>query len=140
MAEEFTLQKSHRNRGAVQLYKGPIPAFTASMNGARDDFLARSCFAFDENRGVRGGDHANQVQRFHQSCAAPDDSFKCMQFREVFVDKARACEALRMRQSNAWATHTHPPTRSLFDWGCFTYPACLCRHTFTPFLHPLWFR
>src|ERR1700722_11911442 len=34
----------------------------------------------------------------------------------------------------------HPPTRSLFDWGCFTYPACLCQHTFTPFLHPLWFR
>src|SRR5246127_5655771 len=81
MAEEFALQKSHRNRGAVQLYEGSISTFTASMNGARDDFLARSCFALDENCGVRGRHRANQVQRFHQSCAAADDSFKCLQFR-----------------------------------------------------------
>src|SRR5579864_4442306 len=59
VTEEFTLQKSYRNRGAVQLYEGSISAFTASMNGSRDDFLTRSCFAFDENRGVRGRHGAN---------------------------------------------------------------------------------
>src|SRR5271163_1397967 len=106
MAEEFALQKSHRNRGAVQLYEGSISAFTASMNRARDDFLARSCFALDENCGVRGRHRANQVQRFHQSRAAPDDSFKCLLLGEVFVGKAHAYEALCVRKSNTWASHT----------------------------------
>src|ERR1700683_126027 len=106
MAEEFALQKSHRNRGAVQLYEGSISAFTGSMNGARDDFLARSCFALDENCGVRGRHRANQVQRFHQSRAAPDDSFKCLLLGEVFVGKAHAYKALCVRKSNTWASHT----------------------------------
>src|SRR5271163_2288237 len=106
MAEEFALQKSHRNRGAVQLYEGSISAFTARMNGARDDFLARSCFALDENCGVRWRHRANQVQRFHQSRAAPDDSFKCLLLGEVFAGKQHACEALRIRKSNIWAYHS----------------------------------
>src|SRR6202522_4825068 len=106
MAEEFALQKSHRNRGAVQLYEGSIPAFTASMDGARDDFLARSCFALDENCGVRGRHRANQVQRFHQSRAAADDSFKWLLLGEVFVGKAHAYKALCVRKSNTWASHT----------------------------------
>src|SRR5580693_7249806 len=106
MAEEFALQKSHRNCGAVQLYEGSISAFTASMNGARDDFLARSCFALDENCGVRRRHRANQVQRFHQSRAAPDDSFKCLLLGEVFVGKAHAYKALCVRKSNTWASHT----------------------------------
>src|ERR1700677_2351260 len=94
MAEEFALQKSHRNRGAVQLYEGSISAFTARMNGARDDFLTRSCFSLDENRGVRGRHCANQVPCAHQRGSPSDDSFEKMLLVEVSAHPlcgARVC-------------------------------------------------
>src|SRR5277367_5181301 len=113
MAEEFALQKSHRNRGAVQLYEGSIPAFTASMDGARDDFLARSCFALDENCGVRGRHRANQVQRFHQSRAAPDDSFKCLLLGEVLLAKLMPTKLCASGKAIPGLPILHPPAPSL---------------------------
>ena len=49
MAEEFAFQKVHWDRGTVQLNEWSGPAFTLLVDGARDQFLARSGFALDEN-------------------------------------------------------------------------------------------
>src|SRR6202166_5414861 len=78
-----------------------------------DELLACASFALNQNGRGGGRNRANQVQCFLQSRAAPDDSFKFLLLREVFVGKAHACEVLRVRKSNIWSSQFHPPTPSL---------------------------
>src|SRR5262249_2830009 len=50
VTEEFAFQKAKRNRSAVQLDERSCTASAVSMNCSRDEFLARSRLAFNQDR------------------------------------------------------------------------------------------
>ena len=41
---------------------GRLPAFAVHVDGARDEFLARTGFAFNQHRGAGGRHHPNLIQ------------------------------------------------------------------------------
>src|ERR1700678_2060928 len=106
VTEQFTFQEIKGNSRAIQLDERTSASRAYIVNGMGDEFLACASFALNQNRGVGGRNRANQVQRFDQSRAAPDDSVKFLLLREVFVGKGHVCEALCVRKSNIWASHT----------------------------------
>ena len=50
MSKKLTLEQSGRNRGAVELYEGPLPTPAAFVDRARDQFLSRAGFAQKQYR------------------------------------------------------------------------------------------
>jgi len=52
MAEQFALEQSRGNRGAIHSHEWPVTARTSIVDGASDEFLARPCLTEDENRGI----------------------------------------------------------------------------------------
>ncbi len=76
MTEELALEESQRDRRAVQLDKGSLPASAVRVNGMRNELFASTRFAFDENRGVGGGHGLDLVQYSTERRARPYDAFK----------------------------------------------------------------
>ena len=54
MTEQFTLQKSERDRGAIQFDKCPFPAAAQIVDCTRDEFFAGSRLAQDQHARIRG--------------------------------------------------------------------------------------
>src|SRR5882762_10535816 len=54
MPKKLALEQSGRNRGAVELYKGPLLAPAAFMDRARNQFLSCAGFAQEQHRGIAG--------------------------------------------------------------------------------------
>jgi len=61
MSKEFALKQSSRNRGAVELYKGPFLTLAAFMDGARNQFLSRAGFAQKQHRRVAGSHGFHEI-------------------------------------------------------------------------------
>ncbi len=76
MSEKLTLEQSGRNRGAVQLYEGPLLTMAAVVNGTRNQFLPRAGFAQKQHRRVGGSHGFHQIQNVAQSRTLSHNSFK----------------------------------------------------------------
>ncbi len=69
MTEQLALEKSQGDRRAIQLHEGPFAPPAVHVDGLRNELFAGACFAFDENRGVRGRDGSNLIQYSTESRA-----------------------------------------------------------------------
>src|SRR5258708_2986930 len=52
VTEQFALEKSRGNRGAIHSYEWPVATGTPVVDGVGDEFLARPCLPQNENRGI----------------------------------------------------------------------------------------
>ena len=60
--EELAFEQLRRDGRAVHLHERPMPAFAVHVDGARDEFLARSGFASNQHRGAGGRHNPNLIQ------------------------------------------------------------------------------
>src|SRR5262249_48980438 len=73
MPKQFTFQKPKRNGSAIEFDKGPIPAAAQIVDCTRDQFLAGSRFAQDQNARICRRHYGNKIQRIFQSRTTSDD-------------------------------------------------------------------
>src|SRR5260370_34209510 len=52
VTEQFALEKSRGNRGAIHSYEWPVATGTPVVDGVGDEFLAGPCLTQSENRGI----------------------------------------------------------------------------------------
>src|SRR5258708_9134244 len=71
VSEEFALQKSFRERGAVQSHKRLIPSRAVFVNGARREFLAGAALPMNQHGGVRWRDFLNEPVNLLHARALP---------------------------------------------------------------------
>jgi hypothetical protein len=62
MAEQLTLQQIQWNCGTIELHEIAIAPRAEVMDGASDEFLAGSRFAFNQHRGICWGDDHELIQ------------------------------------------------------------------------------
>src|SRR5437016_1885787 len=62
VAEEFALKQETGNCGAVKGNERPLPSRTLVVNGAGDDFFARTGLALNQCHAIAIRDHTDQVQ------------------------------------------------------------------------------
>ena len=86
VAEQFALHQTGWQRGAVHLDERLVLALARGMDGAGDQFLARTGFAGDEHRGVGGSDAAHVVEHLHQGGTAADDLLEIMSRFDLFLE------------------------------------------------------
>src|ERR1700731_466375 len=104
VTEEFTLQESHRNRGAVQLDERASRPSATSVNGRGDQFFASTCLAFDQDRRVRRSNCLDQFQDFHQTRAI---SYDCLNTIDLTVGglALELCERAIIRNRYCMTSH-----------------------------------
>jgi hypothetical protein len=61
ITEQLALHESGRDRCTIQGDERTVAARARLVNGARNRFLAGARFPFDENRGVGGRHHVDQL-------------------------------------------------------------------------------
>src|SRR5262249_10542327 len=83
VAEELRLEQRFRNRAAVQRDEAVHAPRAALMNGARDDFLARTRFARDQDRAARRRDRLEQLEQQLHRPALADDSLEAVPLFEL---------------------------------------------------------
>src|SRR4029077_8700197 len=76
MSKEFTLEKSGRNRGAVEFYKGPLLTPAALVDGARNQFLSCAGFTEQQYRRVCGSHGLDEIQPPAESRTLSHNSFE----------------------------------------------------------------
>src|SRR5207244_6750143 len=72
VAEQFALEQSRRNRGAIHPDERLVAAGTSIVDGASDEFLARPCLTQDENRGVSRSHDLDLIERCPEGSAPAD--------------------------------------------------------------------
>src|SRR5262249_22365824 len=75
VAEQFTLQETERNCGAVQFHKGTLLSATQIMDCASDELLTGSGFAQDQNARICRCHQGSQAQRAFQ-CRTVSHNFR----------------------------------------------------------------
>jgi len=60
--EQLAFEQLGRNRRAVHFHKRPISAFAPGVDGARDEFLARTGLTLNQNRRASGRHHPDLIQ------------------------------------------------------------------------------
>ena len=83
MPEELAFEKSCRNGGAIQLYKGSLGARTAAVNRPRDEFFSRARFAVEEHGGIGWGYYGHLSQHVLNGRAVTNKIFE-VEFRTDF--------------------------------------------------------
>src|SRR5262245_9957002 len=73
MAEQLALQETERDRGAIELDEGSLPATAQIVDGAGHELFAGSCLAQDQHARIRGGYHGHQVQSGLQGGTVAND-------------------------------------------------------------------
>src|SRR5262249_49497451 len=73
VSEELTLEKSGRYRGAVDLDEGALTTAASVMDGARDQLLAGSGLAEDENRRIRRSHDLDLLENVGKRTTLADD-------------------------------------------------------------------
>ena len=73
MTEQFALDKTGRQCGAIDLDQRPIAACAAGMDRTCDQFLAGASLAKDQNRGIGGRNQLDVVKHRVQGSAASND-------------------------------------------------------------------
>src|SRR5215469_10011056 len=76
MTKELALQKATGNRGAIYPDQSSRLAVAALMDGARDQFLARTGLSQQKNRRISGRHHFDLFQHFSEACALTHDSLE----------------------------------------------------------------
>jgi hypothetical protein len=61
VAEKLAFEQVRGDRCAVHLDEGPLPSFTLKVDAARDEFLTRTGFAFNQHRNVGGRHNPNLI-------------------------------------------------------------------------------
>jgi hypothetical protein len=69
VTEQFALEQSSRNRGAVQGNETLVMARTGFMNGSRNHFFSGARFTLDQRHGIAFGDDANLIQNIDEGGA-----------------------------------------------------------------------
>src|SRR6267154_351686 len=76
MSKKFALEQSSWNCGTVELYKGPLLAHAAIMNGAHNQFLSRTGFSQKQYSGVAGSHGFHEIQNAVESRTLSHNSFE----------------------------------------------------------------
>jgi hypothetical protein len=69
MAEKLAFEQFRRDGRAVHLHEGALAPVAVHVDGARDEFLAGTGFAFNQDRRVGWGHHPNMTQNGAQGRA-----------------------------------------------------------------------
>src|SRR5262249_5774769 len=83
--KEFALDKGGGNRGAVHLDQRFHRTTAGPMNGARDEFLASSCLALNQNNGGGGTNLENAVQHLLAGPAASKDFSEIVEVADLLL-------------------------------------------------------
>src|SRR6266404_1935449 len=102
MAEQFALEQSRRNRGAIHSDERLVAARTSIVDGASDEFLARPCFAEDENRGVGRSHDFDLIQRSREGSAPADKVLEFILRAHLLLEVLRFWITCRLRVG--WAS------------------------------------
>src|SRR6266404_6344740 len=97
MTKEFALEESQGNRRAVQLHEGSICPPAVHVDSMRNEFFAGTRFAFNENRGVGGGNRSNLIQYSTKCPTRPYNAFKPIPASSVITLRVRVlieCEVV----------------------------------------------
>src|SRR5438309_3801644 len=76
MSKKLTLEQSGWNCGAIELHEGPLFTPAAFMDGARNQFLARTGLTKKQHRRVAGSHSFHQFQNMAESRTLPHNSFE----------------------------------------------------------------
>src|SRR5205823_15076025 len=87
MPKLLALQRRFRQCGAIDGYKGLIPARAVEVNGARDQLFSRAALAADQDRAVGLGNTPDQREYFLHSLADRDDVFETSAFLELAFEQ-----------------------------------------------------
>ncbi len=86
MAEDFRLEQAFRQPATVERHELAVLAPTEIVQAARDQFLARAGFTFDQYVGRGVGDVGNQrTQVLHGRGAADDPAFQRIAFGQLLA-------------------------------------------------------
>ena len=91
VAEQFAFKKAGGNGRAVEFDEGVIPARAQPVDGARDQFLARSSFSENQNGGIRCRHVLHLFQYALQTGAFADDFVELVRGDEFFFQIAVFC-------------------------------------------------
>jgi len=101
VAEEFAFDKTGGQRGAVDLDQGPITARAAGMYRTRDQLLAGSSLAQDQDRGIGGRNQPDLVQHRVQRGAVSNDLSKIVLLLDFLLKVARWARPDRPNAANS---------------------------------------
>src|SRR6185312_16370727 len=76
VAEELAFEQASRNRRAIQLHERVVTASAQLMDRPRDEFLARSGLAQNQDGRISGRDRLNLAKHATERVAAADDLFE----------------------------------------------------------------
>src|ERR1700732_1066477 len=73
MTEEFALQQAQWNSRAIYFYKSLLPSWAVVVYETRDEFLAGSRVALDDDGAVRGCNHLRLGEHLLQLATFPNN-------------------------------------------------------------------
>src|SRR5215470_10584532 len=86
VTEQFTLEQSRGDGGAVYLHKIAACAIAQSMDCARNQFLSRSCLAENQHGSIAGCNCFHLIQHLRQRRALTDNVFEVERIANFFLE------------------------------------------------------
>src|SRR5258708_1134805 len=89
VTEQFALEKSRGNRGAIHSYEWPVATGTPVVDGVGDEFLAGPCLTQNENRGISWSHDFDIPDCSLERSAPADNLFKLVLGPDLFSQVER---------------------------------------------------